>query len=288
MSSPDLPPVLVVGLGLIGGSVALALRREGVSVRGASRSEQTLHTALEIGAVEGASLDVREEAPRAGLILLAAPTRTSIRLVPTLGGLASPGTIITDACSSKRELVSAMDALPGEVRAVGGHPMAGKETAGIKAAEASLFVNTTWVLTETARTDDWSRATCERLVEACGAKSLWVSAEEHDRAVAAISHLPLLAAAALVLAAEDCDSDLVWRLASSGFRDTTRLAAGDAQMGADLLLTNSDEVSAAHSRFARKLAALIDASRENDTELLAELLQAAASRRRELYRGEQA
>lgn len=279
-------PVLIVGLGLIGGSVGLRLRARGVPVRGVTRSPETLRRAVELGAVEGGSLELAPEVATAGLVLVAAPTRASIRLLRDVGALAPPGTILTDACSSKGEVVAAMDGLPEGVRAVGGHPMAGKELAGIGAADPRLFEGATWVLTETARTDANARAACEELARVCGAAPLWVGADEHDRAVAAISHLPLLAAAALVLAAEDAGSELLWRLAASGFRDSTRLAAGEPEMGADLALTNAAALEEAHSLFAGRLGALLDAARRDDKAGLMELLTRAAIRRQGLYGGE--
>jgi prephenate dehydrogenase len=287
LSGVEMPPVLVVGLGLIGGSVGLALGRRGVRVRGVTRSEDTLHKAIELGAVEGGSLELADEAPGAGLVLVAAPTRTSIRLLEAAAALAPPGTILTDACSSKQEVVRAMDGLPDHVRAVGGHPMAGKEASGVEAADADLFEGATWVLTETRRTDPGSRATCERLARLCGAEPLWLGASEHDRAVASVSHLPLLTAAALVLAAEDAGSELVWRLAASGFRDSTRLAAGEPGMGADLALTNAAALSEAYELFAGQLEALVSAARRGEEVRLRELLARAAARRQGMYGGEQ-
>ena len=265
--------------------MGLRLRERGVPVRGVTRRGATLRRAVELGAVEGGSVQLGDEAARAGLILVAAPTKASIRLLGEVGRLASPGAILTDACSSKQEVVRAMDALPSEVRAVGGHPMAGKETFGIDAADPSLFEGATWALTETGRADAESREVCERLARQCGSEPLWVGAAEHDRAVAAISHLPLLTAAALVLAAEESGSELVWRLAASGFRDTTRLAAGEPVMGADMAATNHAALAEAHALFAGRLAALVSAAREGDGARLTELLSRAAERRRGMYGG---
>ncbi|MDQ3328050.1 MAG: prephenate dehydrogenase/arogenate dehydrogenase family protein [Chloroflexota bacterium] len=281
----SLPPVLIVGLGLIGGSVGLRLRERGILVRGVSRSQETLDRALERGAVQGGSLELTQEVPQAGLVLVAAPTQTSIRLVAEAGMLARPGTIFTDACSSKQEVVAAMDALPPGIAAVGGHPMAGRELAGIDAADARLFEGATWVLTQTRRSDDASRAACETLATLCGANPLWVEPRDHDDAVAAISHLPLLAAAALVLAAEDSRSEMVWRLASSGFRDATRIAAGEPEMGADLALTNSTALHEAATLFGSHLTALLDAVHTGDKPRLQRLLAQVAARRRGMYGG---
>lgn len=266
--------------------MGLALTGAGGAVRGVSRTGVTLRRATEIGAIQGGSLELRDEVAQAGLIILAAPTRTSIRLLSAIAPLAEPGTIITDVCSSKGGIVDAMNSLPEGFLAVGGHPMAGKETAGINAADPDLFKGTTWVLVETRRTDERSRQVCETLVDVCGAKALWAGTQEHDHAVAAISHVPLLTAAALVLAAEQSGSELAWRLAASGFRDSTRLAAGEVEMGADLLLTNSTAVSEAHALLTQQLDLLAKAVRERNGNALTELLTRAAECRRGMYHTE--
>lgn len=277
--------MLVVGLGLIGGSVALRLRERGVRVRGVTRSADTLRRAIELGAIEGGALALADEAPRAGLVLLAAPTRTALRLLPEIGALVRPGALVTDACSTKREVGRALDALPRGVRAVGGHPMAGKERAGIGAADPRLFEGATWALTRTAHTDAEAWALAERLARLCGADPLQVDPVEHDRAVALVSHLPMLAAAALVLGAEAAGSELAWRLAASGFRDATRLAAGEPEMGADLALTNPDAIQYAERLFRRSLDAMLVAAREGDAARLRDLLESAARLRRGMYGG---
>lgn len=277
-----MPRVLVVGLGLIGGSAALALRSAGARVHGVSRKPSTVKRAIERGVIESGSDRIEHEAAHADIILLAAPVRASISLLSTLGEVAPPGTVITDACSTKREITTAMDDLPAHLRAVGGHPMAGNEQSGLDAADASLFRGSTWVLTETRSTDEHARQMCEALARAAGAEPLWADAAEHDSAVALVSHLPLLTAAALVLTAERIGAPLAWRLAASGFRDSTRLAAGAPDMGADILVTNSKEVRGAAEGFSASLRELLDATEERPEELLRTLAR-VAERRRSMY-----
>jgi len=280
---PSFGKVLIVGLGLIGGSIGLALTDNRVEVRGVTRSVSTLEEALRRGAITGGSTRLEDEAPHADLIILAAPTRTSINLITDLAQLAKKGTVITDVCSSKVDVVRAMNQLPRHLRAVGGHPMAGKETPGISAAEKDLFLNSRWVLTETKRSDQESKSICEELAKLCGANVLWLDAEEHDLAVAYISHLPLLTSAALVLAAEEADTELTHKLAATGFRDSTRLAAGDHQMGVDLILTNSRNILQAINMFAHKLQRMADAIEAGDEGKLRSLLEEAANIRRNRY-----
>lgn len=286
MTAPHLPPVLIVGLGLIGGSAALALRAAGAKVRGVSRNPQTVAAALERGVIERGSASLEDEAGDAGVILLAAPVRASIGVLERLAGLAAPGTVITDACSTKREVAAAMNQLPDHLGAAGGHPMAGSERSGLDAADAVLFRGSTWVLTETARTDGRARDVCEALAIAAGASPLWADAAEHDRAVALVSHLPLLTAAALVRTAERADSSLAWQLAAGGFRDSTRLAAGAPEMSADILLTNSGEIRQAAAELSAAVDELLDAADGRPEELL-RMLGRAAERRRSMYGEEQ-
>jgi prephenate dehydrogenase len=235
--------------------------------------------------VEGGALTLAQEAPRAELIVLAAPARACARLLTQVGELASPGAVVTDVASSKREIARAMDRLPQGVGAVGGHPMAGSERSGVEAADPRLFEGAAWALTPTARTDPHARELCERLVSLCGARPLWTDAGEHDRAVTAISHLPLLTAAALVLAAEREGSELAWELAASGFRDSTRVAAGDPDMGADILLSNADAVAGMREVFEGALSELLGAAQVGDEDRLRGLLARAADRRRAMYGG---
>lgn len=274
---------MIVGLGLIGGSIALRLRAAGVEVRGVTRSERTLNLALRKDIISEGSLDLADQLPHARLVILAAPVRSSIELTKLISANARPGTIITDVCSSKRRIVNALNRMPVGLKAVGGHPMAGKETGGIENADPSLFEGCIWALTETVRTDEESCSICELLARLCGAHSLWVDAAEHDRSVAFVSHLPLLSAAALMLSAEDEAPELAWKLAASGFRDSTRLAAGPAEMGADLLLTNDGEIRQATTAFLEKMTEIGNTLQEGDAEGLRELLLKASEKRRTMY-----
>src|SRR5690606_34256941 len=173
------------------------------------------------------------------------------------------------------------------VRAVGGHPMCGKEHAGIEHAEPGLFRGATFALCPTRRTDDVARRRAERLVAAIGARPLWLDPGDHDAAVASISHLPYVLAVALVRAALDGEgSETAARLAASGFRDTSRLAASNERMMLDILATNGDAVLAALDRAAAELDALRAQIAAGDAAALASTLAAAAQRRRGWTAGE--
>jgi prephenate dehydrogenase len=149
-----------------------------------------------------------------------------------------------DMGSTKGEICTALDALPAYVQPIGGHPMTGKETAGFDAAEPGLYRNATWVLTPLTRTTSETVALSRELVEAVGARPVVLPAERHDRLVATISHLPFLAASALVHTTSEVgqDDSAVWELAAGGFRDTSRVAASDTRMFMDILMTNQPAV----------------------------------------------
>ncbi len=137
-----------------------------------------------------------------------------------------------------------MDALPANIRAVGSHPMCGKEITGLDAADATLYQNKTWVLTRTQRSDDESFALIKALAEGAGANTIELDAQRHDQLVAWISHLPYAVSAALMstVDAASLNDAAVYRVAASGFRDTTRIAGSDVNMMLDILMTNRDAV----------------------------------------------
>jgi prephenate dehydrogenase len=241
--------IAFLGFGLIGGSIAKALREAGG--RG---SRLVAWTPAGLGPAEGvrrAFLD--DAAPSAAaaidgaeLVVLAGPP---LAIVATLGaeaGLlraaAEAGATITDVGSTKRRIMDA--AAAGGLPFVGGHPMAGRETAGAASATADLFVDRPWLIVpgDDARAVDVERV--ESLARATGARALRLGADEHDAAVAAISHLPLVVAAALVesVAAHGGDWPLARSLAATGWSDMTRLANGDPDMGAGILATNATAV----------------------------------------------
>ena len=189
-----------------------------------------------------------------------------------------------DLGSTKVEVVEAMNSLPEGVAAVGGHPMCGKEMGGLESADAGLFGGAVFVLTPTERTTHDAMMLAEELVVATGALPLKMDAGAHDRAVATVSHLPYLLAASLVhveMQAED-GSDNVGRLAASGFRDTSRLAASSLDMMLDILLTNREPVLSALDSFEEKIA---EARRLFDNpDGLREWMAKARCTRAEMYR----
>jgi len=249
--------VTVVGLGLMGGSLAGALKANCAcrEVVGVARRSETAVLAVQRGLVDRASTNLATAVSEADVVVLATPVRTIVELLPVVGRLARPGCLIMDLGSTKRAIIEAMSALPEHVQAVGGHPMCGKETSGLAAADPGLYRGRVFVLTPVDRADEAALSLASELVEAIGALPLVLAAERHDRLAAAVSHLPYLLACGLVGTAEEvAESDnALWQLAASGFYDTSRLAASEVTMMLDILLSNSEAVLDVLSIYERQL-----------------------------------
>ena len=259
--------VAVVGLGLMGGSLAGALRGQCRAVIGVARRAETVEAALARGLVDRGTIDLADGVRRADVVILATPVRAILHTLDEIGPLLPEGCLLMDLGSTKAQVVARMAALPGHVQPLGGHPMCGKEVSGIAAADPTLYRGHTFVLTPLPRTSEAALARGRALVEAIGGRPLILPPERHDRLVAAISHLPYLLACALVGTAEATASidPLVWDVAASGFRDTSRLAASDVTMMLDILLTNREPVLEALEDCARQLrdlARLVDSGDE--------------------------
>lgn len=250
--------IAIAGVGLIGGSFGLALRAAGFTGRllGVS-SRGALEAAMARGAVdEGVSL--AEAASRADVLYLSQPIAQILESIEALGALARPGLLVTDAGSTKRAIVrKAAECLPGAVF-LGGHPMAGKEARGVEAAEAGLFRGRPYLLTPPGH---GAAAAENALVEeftgwlsAIGALPRWMSAEEHDRLVAAASHVPQLLATALAASLEGRpDPEAVAGVAGPGLQDMTRLALSSHEIWRDILATNGGEIAAALAELEKTL-----------------------------------
>lgn len=284
----DLPfkQITIVGLGLMGGSLGLALRERcpGVRVVGVARRAETVEQAVAMGATHAATTNLAEGVAEADLVVLSTPVRTLIAQIPEVAQSMKPGAVLTDMGSTKAAVMRAMAQLPGHVQPVGGHPMCGKEVAGLDAAEANLYVNATWPITPLERTDPAATASVKDMVTAVGGRPIMLEPDRHDRLVAAISHLPYLLAVALVEVADEVshEDDMVWWLAASGFRDTSRVAASDLSMMLDILATNRRYVAAMAARFHRRLGQLIttlEAGEEAETTLLRPRLAEAREKR---------
>ncbi len=236
----------IIGVGLIGGSLGLAVRARRLvgEVVGIDESQDRLEQARRLGAVDAAA-GLAEGVRSADLIVLAVPVGRVIEVLRAAAPHLKQGAVVTDVASVKEEIVRrAEEILPAANPFVGGHPMTGSEQKGVENADPYLFENACYVLTSTPRTDRQALLTTEKLVLALGARCVILTPEEHDRAVAGVSHLPHLAAAALAnTVAGAVESRLAAALAGGGFRDSTRIAAGDPALWCDILLANREKVA---------------------------------------------
>ena len=258
---PILGTVVIAGVGLIGGSVALGLRERFMAreVIGFDTDPQTLTTALGLGVIDSAHVEVGAWLENADLVILAAPVRALPDLASRMARFAGPGTVFTDVGSVKAPLLDALSGLPAELRKrfVGGHPMAGSERAGVQHASAGLLENAIWVLTPTPETDPSALERVRQMVESLGANPVVLQPDAHDRLVATVSHLPYLSALALTrLIARHEDRDGLALLAAGGFRDLTRVASGDARMSRDMVVENRAALREAIRGYRAELEAL--------------------------------
>jgi prephenate dehydrogenase len=290
--------VCVVGCGLIGGSFALALRRAGFTGRitacGGSRSPRL---AVERGFVDAVEESFeRGEVCDADLIYLASPIGGIIDFLRTRPKQIRPDAIVTDAGSSKAEICRvARESLPKGVTFIGGHPMAGGENTGVQYARADLFDRATYALMIGQGTDEVQFDRFNSLVETIGARVLLARPEDHDAAVALISHLPQLVASALASLlgpgrdAEVADRDLARALAATGWRDMTRLAGSAWSVWRDICLTNQPNISNALGSLIAELQSLKDALDARDfnraRDLFAEANRSVAEQRALHYSG---
>lgn len=283
--------IAIVGFGLIGGSIARALRRGGEattqverpSIAAWSRRSDGPRMALAEGIVDAAPTDLGSTVEDADLIVLAAPPLACLDLIDELAGrlrgLLPPSATVSDVASTKRAIVARADKLG--LRFVGGHPMAGLETRGFEAADGGIFVDRPWVVCPGAVAGPADLARVERLATDCSARPVRLDPAVHDAATAAISHAPLLVSAALVEAlASGPEWPTAASLAAGGWRDMTRLARGDPEMGAGIVATNADEVALRLRAVLAALEAWIDAleTGEPDAAALEARLTAARDR----------
>ena len=290
----DTAPVAVCGGGLIGASLASALAASGRTVRIHDRDAVVRGELGAVLAEHGVSCEVTatwaEAAADAAVVIAAVPPAAIPAVLAEAAPIARTDALLTDVAGVKSAVVTAvhraLEAVPGSSsRYVGGHPMAGSERSGPRAADAALFSGATWVLTPTADTDDATIAAVSELLRTLGARALMLSPSEHDTIVGLVSHLPQLVASVLAdVAAEavGADRDAVMAVAGPGFRDTTRIAASDTDLWLDIIDGNRDAISVALASYVARLAVVQGAIAARDVQALGTVLRRAAEARRRL------
>jgi prephenate dehydrogenase len=263
--------IVILGLGLMGGSLALGLRGKCAALYGVDPDPGTLALAMSQNLVDRASQDPAAILPQADVVILAAPIRAIPAILADIPAWHPGEAIVIDLGSTKTGIVAAMAGLPARFDPLGGHPMCGKEKSGLANADPLIFQGARFAFTPLERTSERARSLAEQIARAVGARSLWIDPVTHDRWVAASSHLPHLVAIALALATPGEVSPLI----GPGFHSTTRLAHTTAGILMDMLVTNRADVLTALHRYQDYLAVLEKLLSDSDyASLEATLVQA--------------
>jgi prephenate dehydrogenase len=280
--------VAIVGLGLMGGSLARALRVADTcrEIVGVDADPAAVEAALAQGLIDRTA--EFDWAHNCDLLILATPVRTILAQLEALANSTyypPRQTVVLDLGSTKAQVVRAMANLPPRFEPVGGHPMCGKESAGLAHADANLYRDRLFVLTPPGYISVRALALAYELVAAIGAHPLMLPAERHDALAALVSHLPYAAAVALMRAVLAQDDPQAWQVAASGFRDASRLAASELTMMTDILATNRQPLLNALAAYRQELEALTAAIESGDAQAIRDVLAPAQAKRAELFSG---
>jgi prephenate dehydrogenase len=285
----------IIGVGLIGGSLARAVKRAGLceEIVGSGRDVVQLRKAVELGVIDRYDLDIASAVRDADMVVVAVPLGAMEQVLRALVGHIRPDTIITDVGSAKASVMTAARNVFGEVPAnfVPGHPIAGTEKNGVEASFTELFQGRRVILTPLPHTDAHALAQVHLLWRAAGAEVVEMGVEHHDEVLAATSHLPHILAYALVdtLVRMDAGADQgeeIFRFAAGGFRDFTRIASSDPTMWRDICLANRPAIITLLERFRGDLDALTDLIRASDSEGILAIFNRAKAARDRYYQKE--
>ena len=278
-----MPKIAIIGTGLIGTSLGMALKRSQIKelyVVGTDSEHHSRSGAQKKGAFDKVESRLFPALDDADIVVLATPVMAMKDLMQVIGEELKPGCVVTDVGSSKGVVLEWADQyLPDTVDFVGGHPMAGKETPGPEEAEAELFIGKTYCVIPSQKASQKAVAEVTTLVEAVGAKPYFISIDEHDSFVAAASHLPFLLSMALVgCTSKSSNWEDIAQLASSGYRDISRLAAGDPVMHRDICVSNPKPIVAWIDSFIRELhdfRQMLDSETEPDPDAVKTIFEQA-------------
>lgn len=245
-----LKKIVIIGVGLIGGSIGLAVKRivPRVQVIGIGRRRKSIDKALRLGAIDKGTLDWQKGVKDADMVIVAVPAGKIIDWARKVAGLIKKDCLITDVASTKQKIVTEIE--KSSIFFAGSHPLAGSEKRGVGSAKAELFEGAVCFLTKTRKTSPGALKRLNNFWRALGAKTVVISPEAHDRLVAFTSHLPHLASAALM---NVIPPDLL-QFTGRGFKDTTRIARSGPELWADICLTNSKQILYSLDKFEKELA----------------------------------
>ncbi|MBQ3442974.1 MAG: prephenate dehydrogenase/arogenate dehydrogenase family protein [Selenomonadaceae bacterium] len=241
--------IAIIGVGLIGGSLGLCLKDklgDGVYITGLCRTEKSMRRAMELGAVDLATSNLQEVVEDSDIIFLSPPVLQIVPMVKKILPFLKSGAILTDAGSTKQFIWQELrKILPPDIFYIAGHPMTGKEKSGVEVADKNLFKGKAYVIAEGTNAPPEAKAKLMSVLRLTEANFLEIDIAKHDRCASIISHVPHLTAAALVTLLNDAGDDLdsCLKLVGGGFKDTTRIASSNADMWADICMTNGDAIA---------------------------------------------
>lgn len=274
----------IIGVGLIGGSLARALRKAKLvnRVTGCNRCEETLKKAIELNVIDDYSLNIKEAIAGADVVVIGTPLSTTEKLLPQIAGAMEKKTVLTDVGSAKGSVVNAAREILGDQfpRFVPGHPIAGTEQSGVEASFAELFVKHRVILTPLPETSPAAHTLITDMWKAVGAEVIDLEVSHHDRILAATSHLPHMLAYALV----DClagmeERDEIFKYAAGGFADFTRIASSSPEMWHDICISNRESLLSTLGIFSDHLNQIQQAIENSDSERLLEIFKRAKQAR---------
>ena len=276
----------IIGVGLIGGSLAIALRNAGVVERivGCGRGEANLKKALELGVIDDYTHDVAQAVESADMVFVAVPLGAMKTVFQQMQGALSEDALVTDGGSSKASVIADWLSVFGNDRKlVAGHPIAGTENSGVEAALPDLYQNRRVIVTPTETTDKDRLDKVIRLWEVCGAEVSQMSVKQHDTVLAATSHLPHVLAFGLVDSLDRLEEhDDIFKYAAGGFRDFSRIASSNPEMWRDICLSNAEALTPILDNFIVELQGLSEVIKQNDGERLLKVF-ADAKKARDNY-----
>jgi len=273
-----LKKITIVGVGLIGGSIGLAVKGKRLAreVVGVGHHRSSINRAVRLKTIDRGTLNLKEGVKGSDVVILATPILSIVKLTKRIIPYLKDGCIITDVGSAKLKLTQEIEeVLPKNISFVGGHPMAGSEKRGVGRARRDLFKDSICILTKTKNTSQRSLKVIRALWRSLGAEVITLSPEVHDRVVSEISHLPHMLVFSMLSGVDKRDL----RFASSGFYDTTRIASSDAKVWKDIAISNKKEIAKSIFKFKKNLSMLEKAINRRDSAALVRIFKRAKSKR---------
>ncbi len=286
--------VTIIGLGLIGGSLARALKeRVGITdITAVNRSLRSVDAALKDKTISRGFSELNQYVYDSDIIFICTPVRRAIEYIELLKDKVKPGCILTDVGSTKSEIISYINKMDNPPLFIGGHPMAGSENTGYEAGFTHLFENAFYILTPSKTTTDYSMDLLTKIVEKIGAIPVKIDAKEHDRATACISHVPHIIASTLVNMVKFMDSEdgKMKLLAAGGFKDITRIASSSPEMWENIVLSNKEQIGGILDAYVELLKKFAASMKHDDSEAILDFFRSAkdyrdtfSSRKRGLF-----